>query len=511
MKKIQKLTLFLALVMLMSAVFAACTKEQDDDQKKVWWELGTEGRAAMPDNLDEDLNYDGYEIQAFHRGGFADEAAGYDGENADPVEVVVYERNRKIEQRLNVKLTWIASDGANASTAEEINKILNTNQYYDFILTTNNTIVHRKKNQYLCDLTDSRWLDFNQPWWWLEYMDEIAFDGVTYHYMVGDLNISNFKKLSAMYVNFKLSSELLKMNAKDFYNMIDNKEWTIEKFYALTKLCYKDTDRDPKYSGQRDQKDIFGFAWSGSETIQQMIFSTSIVDDLYVRREGQFNVTLNLKNNADIQELCEQLTNLIWVNDGAWDRRITDNESASDFDGKIIKEFAEGNYVFLAQRLTAACSSHLRGTSVNFGIIPYPTLYQGDDYISYGETSATCLCIPIVVKTKDNKNLNRSGAVIEALCAESYRYTIDAFYRDALQTRYTRDPDSVRMIDIIYESRNKNFLIEYNSVANNVLSNIYRSIRDQQNVESLFASSADQAQSAINHYINELLENRKLT
>ena len=509
MKTLRRITLILALVMLFAPILAACQKE-DEDEKKVWWELGTEGRAATPDNLDEDLNYEGYEIQAFHRGGFTDEAAGLDEEGADPVEVVVYERNRKIEQRLNVKLTWVPSDGGLDSTAQQINNILNTNQYYDFILTTNNTIVHRKKNAFLCDLTDSRWLDFNQPWWWIEYMDEIAFDGVTYHYMVGDLNISNFKKMSALYVNFDLSEKLLEMNSTDFYKMIDDKEWTIEKFYALSKLCYRDTDTNPLYSGKKDQGDIFGFAWSGRETIQQMIFSTSIVDDLYERREGQFFVTLNLKNNADIQELCEQLTNLIWVNDGAWDRRINNEVGVSDFDGKIIKEFSEGNYVFLAQRLTAACTEHLREMSANFGILPYPTLYKGDDYISYGETSASCISIPIVVKTKDNKNLNRSGAVIEALCAESYRYTIDAFYKDALQTRYTRDPDSVRMIDIIYESRNKNFLIEYNSIANSVLNKIYDSIRDQQNIESIFASSADQAQSALNLYIEELLDSRRV-
>ncbi len=508
MKSIKRITLILALVMLFAPILSACTKEDEDD-RKIWWELGSEGRAAMPDNLPEDLDYDGYEIQAFYRGGFVDEAEGFDGDGAEPVQVVVYERNRKIEQRLNVKLKWFPSDGGLDSTAQEINNILNTNQYFDFILTTNNTIVQHKKNAFLCDLTDSRYLDFTQPWWWTEYMDEIAYDGVTYNFMVGDLNISNFKKMSAMYVNFDLSAEILKMNSTDLSKMIDDKSWTIEKFYALTKQCYKDTDKNPLMSGVPDQQDIFGFAWSGAETIQQMIFSTSIVEDMYERREGQFNVTLNLMNNSDIQELCEQLQDLIHNNEGAWDRRINNEVGTSDFDGKIIKEFSEGNYVFLAQRLTAACSDYLREMSANFGILPYPTLYEGDDYISYGETSASSLCIPLVVKTKDNFQLDRSGAVLEALCAESYRYTIDAFYKDALQTRYTRDPDSVRMIDIIYESRNKNFLIEYSGVANSVTNRIYHSIRDQQNIESVFAGTVPQAQSALNAYIEEMLDSRR--
>ena len=237
-----------------------------------------------------------------------------------------------------------------------------------------------------------------------------------------------------------------------------------------------------------------------------MIFSTSIVNDFYERNDN-FMVTLNIQNNAHIQELWEQLIDLIHNNEGAWDRRINNEVGQSDFDTKIVKEFSENNYVFLAYRLGGACTDALRGMS-NFGIIPYPTLYEGDDYISYGETSASCMCIPLVVKTKDNFQLNRAGAVVEALCAESYRYTIDAFYRDALQTRYTRDPDSVRMIDIIYESRNKNFLIEYDSVAGSILNQIYNAVRDQAGLESKFASGAGSAQTALNNYIREMLQNR---
>ena len=163
MKKIQKLTLFLALVMLITACFTACAAEEEDE-RKIWWELGSEGRAAEPDNLPEDLNFDGYEIQAFYRGGFVDEAEGFDGDGAEPVQVVVYERNRKIEQRLNCKLTWTpSSTGKLSETAQEITKILNTNQYFDFFLTTNNTIVVHGKNPYLCDLADTRYIDFTQP------------------------------------------------------------------------------------------------------------------------------------------------------------------------------------------------------------------------------------------------------------------------------------------------------------------------------------------------------------
>ena len=69
MKTLRKITLLLALVMLFAPILSACTQDEEDDEK-IWWELGEEGRAATPDNLPEDLDYNGYEMQVYHRGGF---------------------------------------------------------------------------------------------------------------------------------------------------------------------------------------------------------------------------------------------------------------------------------------------------------------------------------------------------------------------------------------------------------------------------------------------------------
>ncbi len=510
MKAIKRITLLLALAMLFAPILSACAVD-DDDGDEIIWELGDEGRAAVPDNLPDDLNYNGYEVKAFFRNGFTSEADGLDEDGADPVQAITYQRNKKIEHRLNVKFSWTPSNEGLQPTTEDVNRTLKTFEYYDFILTTNNSVVNQKLNQYLCDLEDSRYLDFTQPWWWTDFMDEMAYDGLTYNFMVGDINITNIQKLSAMYVNLALAGkeELLNMNATDFYKLVDNKEWTLERFIALAKNCYIDSD-NALTSGVADKSDIFGFAWSGHDTMRQIIFSTTVVDDLYERNDD-YTVTLNLQNNTKIQEITTMLNDFVNTNQvGVSDKRVNNDGTAESlvFDNDMIVEFSGGHYVFLAYRLNGAFRTELREMDDDFAILPFPTLNAGDDYISCGEASGTCICIPIVVQSTDRKALDRAGAVIEALCAESYRYTIDAFYEDALQTKYTRDPDSVRMIDIIYNTRNKNFLVEFGTVANSITYKIYQSIRDNQNVESLLAN-APQAEAALNTYIKEMLENRK--
>ena len=50
-----------------------------------------------------------------------------------------------------------------------------------------------------------------------------------------------------------------------------------------------------------------------------------------------------------------------------------------------------------------------------------------------------------------NNNLEMTGKIIEGLAAESYKQLVPAYYEVALKTKYSRDEESVRMLDLIYE------------------------------------------------------------
>ncbi|MGN1129152.1 MAG: hypothetical protein ACI4T6_09405, partial [Candidatus Flemingiibacterium sp.] len=50
-------------------------------------------------------------------------------------------------------------------------------------------------------------------------------------------------------------------------------------------------------------------------------------------------------------------------------------------------------------------------------------------------------------------DIERSGIITEALCAESYKKVMPAYYETALKTKYTRDNESIAMIDLVVNSR----------------------------------------------------------
>ena len=152
---VRKTALMLAFLMIFSVVaLAACGKEeQQNTTNDGRWHLSDEpGRPSTPDGIPEDLDLEGYEAMALYRNGdwynfYECEGSIETGENFNTVYQTVYERNRTVEWRLNCKLTWFPTNsGALGDTADQISRVMQTQEYYDFINSTNNTMItHGRK------------------------------------------------------------------------------------------------------------------------------------------------------------------------------------------------------------------------------------------------------------------------------------------------------------------------------------------------------------------------------
>jgi len=488
--------MLLALAILMLSVLSACGPDKDKGKKEGEWSLGDSGKAATPDNIPEDTDFNGHEFKVLYRAGeylnFYECSGNIEGENVNPVHRSVYERNMRVELRLNCDVKYIPTQsGALDATISEVKNHLDAEDYYDFFILTNNAIVTQRRNHQLCDFNDAEYIEYHQPWWWDEVINELSFDGRTVNFLIGDMNLVNFTKMSAFYFNFDLIDTRLQMQPQEFYDMVNEGRWTIEKVNELSAKCYKDLNGN----GDEDEGDLFAFPWTGNEVTHQFIFSTRIADELYTRnRDGSVEVLLgnDPEVNEDAYQVVEALRPLLHNNQG-----VRDYRAVGGFDSTIIQEFASGKYVFLAQRLTAACSSYLRDMTAHYGILPYPTLEEGDEYISLIHTSATSICCPKIAE----KNLEMIGICIEALCSESYRYTTDEFFNMALKNKYTNDIESAKMVDTIYNTAHKCFLVEYRSAASSITDALNNAVNANSNTIASELQKRSGAEAAINKYI----------
>jgi len=160
--------------------------------------------------------------------------------------------------------------------------------------------------------------------------------------------------------------------------------------------------------------------------------------------------------------------------------------------------FREGKSAFFLWRFESVFEPAFREMEADFGIIPYPMLdEEQQEYETIIHNSSNSVTVPVTCRNPDE-----IGAVIEALCAESYRTVVEPFYETALKTKYTRDSFSAQCIDIIRNVAVKNFMYEYNGVVGGG-----RMIREQlQNNSNTFSSSYAAQVSVTNQKIRDMVD-----
>ena len=113
----------------------------------------------------------------------------------------------------------------------------------------------------------------------------------------------------------------------------------------------------------------------------------------------------------------------------------------------------------------------------DFGIIPYPK--WDEDQENYHSTSVdefTLFVIP-----KDIPDVEMTSIVTEALCAESYKKVVPAFYDVALKTKAARDNESAEMIDMIRDGLTFDFGYLHSSALGSVGHKFVGFIRENSN------------------------------
>ena len=106
-----------------------------------------------------------------------------------------------------------------------------------------------------------------------------------------------------------------------------------------------------------------------------------------------------------------------------------------------------------------------------------------------------------------NGNVELSGAVMEAVAAENYRKVTPTVYDVAMKTKYSRDPASAAMIDLIQQS----VLINFESIYNEAIGNpwfIMRIMMDRKTKDfaSYWAKEESKVEKALQKAVEQIRE-----
>lgn len=370
--------------------------------------------------------YDGYKYRILVRKGNLDTQAPEE-DSEDLVTSAIYKRNKLVEEKFGIEIVASESSNTNYET-DALNSILAGDDAYDIIFAHSRAAVTYAVQGAAYNLHEVKSIHLDKPWWIRDIVDSFTLNDRLY-VLDGDITV-NLGRAMCVLFNKNLFDEL----GFDYpYQSVRDGEWTFDEFAYIAKKGGKDLNGDGLIKPLEDQFGLYSRDWVGPTNIiytgGQRIYSKN--------DEGVLELSLYSNKTVDIFEEFFDL-----MDNEACYLHASEGSNANIGDPNA---FAEGRALMTTEDIGTA--EKLRNMDDDFGIVPFPKFDEDDNYANLINGSASLLVIPITVT-----DVERTGAITEALCAYGSKYVIPAFYDVSLKTKHSRDDESSEMMDIIKKS-----------------------------------------------------------
>jgi len=345
----------------------------------------------------------------------------------DVVNDAIYKRNRAVEDRFNCRITVI-NDSGHRETGIFTNSISAGDDSIDLICWQTLVLGGYVTNDLFMNWYDIPNVNFDKPWWSDSNVEHLTYDGFC-PVAIGDFVLS---ALSNTYCVFYNKTKGLDYKIPDVYETVNNGEWTFD--YLLDTV--KDIYRDLNGNNTEDQEDFYGFTSDTQSNVCTYLWAFD--NPIYTKNKDVLEFTLDVEKTAAI---IEKLLNSFSANPGFQLCKPGEFNQAATLFSKGLTLFSNG---MIGESLTK-----MRDLNDDYAILPYPKWDESQkDYYTNVDGGHQVMAVPVTVADTE-----KVGTIIEALCAESYKTVLPAYYDVALKLKGTRDDESIEMLDRIVSSR----------------------------------------------------------
>lgn len=427
MKHTRKLAVVLA-ALLLSSSFASCANESEviDTQENQSSVAETESD-GLKDNLPNNLNYNSDEIvfiSDYPNQITSDKLTG------DPVSDVVFERNKAVEQRLNIDIACLSDSSANI-VDKVITSINGGSADYDVVDAKCWTIAPKTVDGYFNDLRQTSYLDFDQIWWNQSFNEAISYYDSQY-IVTGAMVLSLYRRTYTTVFNKALFTNA---GQKNLYEYVEDGTWTLDKQASLVPLFYKDNGNQTQdLSG-----DVYGFVSNDFISVDPY-WAACGVNIITKNADGDYEWVFDTNKMYD---MAEKVLNLFYAtNGGAYIE--TDDASAET---TVLNLFSSGNAAMATMVIQGLESSEMRTMTDEYGVVPIPKYDEmQSSYRSQMHDGFSVICVPTTVQ---GERLDEISAVLEAMASSSYNLVRPVYYETTLRTKIAQDIQSSQMMDVI--------------------------------------------------------------
>lgn len=399
-------------------------------------------RAAIDDGLPE-KNFNGQEFRVLTSEEYEYEIKSEEM-TGEVTNDAVYDRNVRIEDRFNCKITTVLNSAPynevklTVSSGDDAYEIAGHYEYKAYVPISAGCYLNWNEIPHI---------DQSKPWWSTDSNAGSTINGKLFC-IVGDLSISALKYTYAFFFNMPLL-ESYGYDSSTMYSTVREGKWTLDKLNSMVNEIYEDKNGN----GEKDVGDTFSYGYWGYHGTDVWVTAMGEKITTYDKEANEIKVTLGTEK---VYSALEKLINIVFNSKGGI--RFKDETTGKG-------EFINGN-VCLMPLLVNDCYGALRDMQDTYGILPFPKYDENQtNYYTNSMDQHTVFGIP---KTVREENYEFLGIVMEALNAESYKTVYPAYYDTALKGKYSADPETAEMVDLIMAGRVYEFSFQFGEFCSNL-------------------------------------------
>ncbi len=352
---------------------------------------------------------------------------GMDSQPGDAVGNLIFARNAWVEENYGITVTVVYEDHG---PLEELVGRLYSSGDAEYQLVDDFTFGSKLMmgHDYFINLADVRYVDFDDPWWVDSAIEQYSL-GNYVEFGVSDMLLLDKGATALMYYNVDMAKDL---EINDMYEVVKDGDWTIEEMAYRAAVATRDNGDDVW-----DEKDIYGIV-TGDDPVINLYTGSG---NKFISRDENGDFYYSYCKDEGTAEAMIYILEEVMYGDFLWNTwHHRDGASPSFKDNQALFTFS-----------MAKGANSMRDMESDYGVLPTPKLNedQEDYYSQVSPYHDSIFAIPVA----NEGNTDIIGAALELLSYYSYYNIQDTFYTVILQMRGTRDEESLKMLDIIFEHR----------------------------------------------------------
>ncbi len=369
-------------------------------------------------------------IEDFRGFVIADELTG------EIVNDAVYNRNLTISDRFNAVIGYEAPGNGYDDTCSYIQKAVTAGEpdafhLASFHVVSNGSLVTKG---YYMNWYDIPHVDFSKPWWSDSTVNDLTENGRCF-LAVGDAAVSSVSQTYCMLVN---KTKLANYDVPNVYDSVREGKWTLDYIQQITDGMSQDLNGD----GKMDDNDFYGFGSNFASNTNAYLWA---FDHMIFQRndEGKLEFTYY---DEKLVNIVEKLYNVFVEDTNVYCPTVSTGSVQAH--NMALEQFKLSRCVFI-NALLSQTITYMSEMEDVYGILPYPKYDENQaEYKTMVDGNHEAMAIG-----KNAVDLDFIGTITEALCAESFKQVLPAYYDVCLKSRYADEPDDAEMIELCVNSR----------------------------------------------------------